>query len=34
MNAPADYGVLMTTMPSREEAGTLARLLTDEKLAA
>jgi periplasmic divalent cation tolerance protein len=30
----SDYGVLLTTTPTREEAVKLARLLTDEKLAA
>jgi periplasmic divalent cation tolerance protein len=30
----ADYGVMFTTTPSREEAQAIARLLTTEKLAA
>jgi len=30
----ADYGVLLTTTPDREEAATIAKLLIDEKLAA
>jgi periplasmic divalent cation tolerance protein len=30
----SDYGVLLTTTPTREEAVKLAKLLTDEKLAA
>lgn len=31
---PADYGVLLTTAPTREEATKIAKLLIDEKLAA
>ena len=31
---PGDYGVMLTTTPSREEAAKLAKLLLDEKLAA
>lgn len=34
MSAPADYGVLLTTVPGREEAHQIAKLLIDEKLAA
>jgi len=30
----SDYGVLLTTMPGREEAAKIAKLLIDEKLAA
>lgn len=30
----ADYGVLLTTSPNREEAATIAKLLIEEKLAA
>ena len=30
----SDYGVLLTTVPGREEAATIAKLLVDEKLAA
>ena len=30
----ADYGVLLTTTPNREEAATIAKLLIEEKLAA
>jgi periplasmic divalent cation tolerance protein len=30
----ADYGVLLTTAPTREEAVKIAKLLIDEKLAA
>jgi len=30
----ADYGVMLTTTPSREEATRIAKLLIDEKLAA
>ena len=30
----SDYGVLLTTVPSREEAAKIAKLLVDEKLAA
>jgi len=30
----SDYGVLLTTVPSREEAATIAKILIDEKLAA
>src|SRR3954471_15339852 len=31
---PSDYGVMLTTAPSRDEAARLAQLLVDEKLAA
>lgn len=31
---PADYGVMLTTTPTREEAARIATLLIDEKLAA
>ncbi len=34
VNAPGDYGVLLTTTPRREEAANIAKLLIDEKLAA
>ena len=34
MSSPADYGVLLTTVPSRDEAAKIAHLLIDEKLAA
>ena len=34
MNAPSDYGVLLTTTQGREEAAAIAKLLIDEKLAA
>ena len=34
MNAPSDFGVLLTTTPNREEAAHIAKLLIDEKLAA
>jgi periplasmic divalent cation tolerance protein len=34
VNAPSDYGVLLTTSPNREEARLIAKLLIDEKLAA
>jgi periplasmic divalent cation tolerance protein len=34
MKAAADYGVLLTTTATRGEAVKLAKLLTDEKLAA
>lgn len=34
MNAPADYGLLLTTLPSRDDAVRIANLLIDEKLAA
>jgi periplasmic divalent cation tolerance protein len=30
----SDYGVLLTTAPSRDEAARIAKLLIDEKLAA
>jgi periplasmic divalent cation tolerance protein len=30
----SDYGVLLTTTPTREEAAKIAKLLIDEKLAA
>ena len=32
--APSQYGVLLTTTPSRDEAAKIAKLLIDEKLAA
>lgn len=32
--AAADYGVMLTTTPTREEAQKIARLLIEEKLAA
>jgi periplasmic divalent cation tolerance protein len=31
---PGDYGVLLTTLPSADEARRIARLLVEEKLAA
>jgi periplasmic divalent cation tolerance protein len=31
---PADYGVMLTTTPTRDEAAKIAKLLIDEKLAA
>jgi periplasmic divalent cation tolerance protein len=31
---PSDYGVLLTTTPTRDEAARIAKLLIDEKLAA
>ena len=31
---PADYGVLLTTTPTRDEATKIAKLLIDERLAA
>lgn len=34
MSDPSDYGVLLTTTPTREEAVKIANLLIDEKLAA
>ena len=34
MSGPSDYGVMLTTAPSREEAAKIAKLLIDEKLAA
>jgi periplasmic divalent cation tolerance protein len=34
VSAPSDYGALLTTTPSREEAHRIAKLLIDEKLAA
>ena len=34
MSGAADYGVMLTTTPTREEAQKLARLLVEEKLAA
>lgn len=34
MSAAADYGVMLTTTPTREEAQSIARLLIEEKLAA
>ena len=30
----ADYGVLLTTTPNRDEAATIAKMLIEEKLAA
>jgi periplasmic divalent cation tolerance protein len=32
--APSDFGMLLTTTPTREEAARIAKLLIDEKLAA
>ena len=34
MSDASDYGVLLTTAPSRDEAANIAKLLIDEKLAA
>jgi periplasmic divalent cation tolerance protein len=34
VSAAADYGVMLTTTPTREEAQSIARLLIEEKLAA
>ena len=34
MSNASDYGVLLTTAPSRDEAVKIAKLLIDEKLAA
>jgi periplasmic divalent cation tolerance protein len=34
MSVPSDYGMLLTTAPSRDEAAKIANLLIDEKLAA
>ena len=34
MSSAPDYGVLLTTVPSRDEAVKIANLLIDEKLAA
>ena len=34
MSAAADYGVMLTTTPTRAEAQSIARLLIEEKLAA
>jgi periplasmic divalent cation tolerance protein len=34
LHGAADYGVMLTTTPTREEAQTIARLLIEEKLAA
>lgn len=34
MSEAADYGMLLTTAPSRDEAAKIAGLLIDEKLAA
>jgi periplasmic divalent cation tolerance protein len=31
---PADYGVMLTTTPTRDEAAKIAKLLIDERLAA
>ena len=32
--APADFGVMLTITPTRDEAAQIAKLLIDEKLAA
>ena len=34
MSEASDYGVLLTTTPTRDEAAKIAKLLIDEKLAA
>lgn len=34
MSTPSDYGVLLTTLPSRDDAVRIANLLIDERLAA
>jgi periplasmic divalent cation tolerance protein len=34
MSAPSDYGMLLTTLASRDDAVRIAKLLIDEKLAA
>lgn len=34
MSSPSDYGMLLTAVPSRDEAARIAHLLLDEKLAA
>ncbi|MES2471283.1 MAG: divalent-cation tolerance protein CutA [Pseudomonadota bacterium] len=34
MSSASDYGMLLTTVPSRDEAARIANLLIDEKLAA
>ena len=34
MSDASDYGVLLTTTPTRDEAARIAKLLIDEKLAA
>ena len=34
MTEPADYGLMLTTTPTRDEAAKIAKLLIDEKLAA
>ena len=34
MSDASEFGVMLTTTPTREEAARIARLLTDEKLAA
>jgi periplasmic divalent cation tolerance protein len=34
MSVAADYGMLLTTVPSRDDAAKIAHLLIDEKLAA
>ena len=34
MSDPSDYGVLLTTTPTHEEAARIANLLIDEKLGA
>ena len=34
MSSASDYGMLLTTVPSRDEAAKIANVLIDEKLAA
>lgn len=34
MSGPSDYGMLLTTAPSRDDATKIANMLFDEKLAA
>ena len=34
MSSPSDYGLLLTTVASRDDAARIAHLLIDEKLAA
>jgi periplasmic divalent cation tolerance protein len=34
VSEPSDYGVLLTTTPTRDEATKIAKLLIDERLAA
>ena len=34
MSGPSDYGMLLTTVPSRDAAAKIANMLLDEKLAA